>query len=85
VDGEGAIPQQDSEQMAGEPSHGETVSGQRIVRESSHSDTGSVQQIVRFLQLTSDRTCSGAANPWADGRRDLRRRVTERVVCGPAT
>ena len=73
MNGEGAFPQQDSEQMAGEPSHGETVSGQRIVRESSYSDTGSVQWIVRILGLTSDRSCSGAANPWADERLDLRR------------
>jgi hypothetical protein len=27
TDGEGAFPQQDSKQTAGEPSHGETVSG----------------------------------------------------------
>jgi hypothetical protein len=70
ADGEGAIPQQD-EEMAGEPSHDETVSCQQIVRESSHGDTGSVQQIMRILGLTSDRACSGAANPWADERGDL--------------
>ena len=65
--------------MTREPSHDETVSGQRTVREPSHSDTGNVQRIVRILVLTSDRACSGAANVWADERRDLRRRATE---CG---
>jgi hypothetical protein len=87
--GEGAIQEQDSRQMAREPFHNETVSGQRIVKESSHDDTGSVQQIVKILVLTSDRACREAANPWvdlwADERRDLRRRATECMVCGPAT
>jgi len=64
-DGEGAIPQQDNEQMAWEPSHDEGVSGQRIVGEFSRGDTRSVQRIVRILVLTSDRACSGVANPWA--------------------
>jgi len=40
---------------------------------------------VRILVLTSDRPCSGAANPWADERRALWRRATDFVVCGPAT
>ena len=52
ADGKGAIARQDSEH-------------EQIVRESSHGDTSSVQRIVRILVLTSDRACSGAANPWA--------------------
>jgi hypothetical protein len=79
ADGEGAIPRRDSERMTREPYHDETVSGQRTVREPSHGDTGNVQRIVRILVLTRDRACSGAANFWADERRDLRRRATE---CG---
>ena len=89
VNGDGTFPQQESEQMAREPSHGETVSGQRIVREYSHGETRSVQRIVRILVLTSDRACSGAANPWTvdprtDKQRELGPRATECVVCGPA-
>ena len=46
-------------------SHGEKTSVQWIVMESTHGETASVQRIVRILVLTSDGTCSGAANPLA--------------------
>ena len=58
--------------MARELSEGETTSVQRIVMESAHDEIASVQRIVRILGLTSDRACSGVANPRADERREFR-------------